>query len=536
MRDKGRMGTGAKRGESAIRSAPVSGPLCFAPGSPFPALSSLFSRPVSLMLSLLHHPPPPPRSQRGAVVQIKLFCVLCGCMFSSPGSWYNHVKEHFQSPGQRVSSAVCSWISAFLKSQWDPFRATSLPATVRSYADCIVCRHFREVGHKVKTPSCRFQKGLGNLEDHLRAHLYYKSFYCLICSRSASEFADTVVDAPRSRTGPYFTIVPAVNALRTLKTSQRLIVKHIRATHLLVTTRIAGKNIVPLKSFVGTSPIAQLEALVKSTIQIHKRNLTAIRAVKKHNTDHEAVQQLRSQAVIQIPKIKMQPDKSYFTISPETDELLNDIEEVLANQNYAPNDRAAVSWPFSPSGSPASSFSFSSPSCQDSVSVTDSDVDYEPENQSQLSLLGSTPVRRRSTKRKHQSMPSYRSRSPPFSSIRYRPRPRLIAHNHRTRQTARQLSFDPEPGPARRLRGMRISDEVRNVTSFLESVNPNAPGVVDFVEEPEDMSFSIPYDREIQDRVDEIIHSYVSQTPEMKHLSGQSVLDVLLHLSDNGVN
>ena len=495
------------------------------------------------MTSLLRPSPLTARPQR---VVVKLFCVLCDAVYEKPKSWYAHVKEtHF--PGQR-SAAISRWLQSFLKSQWDPFRASSLPATIRSYADCIVCRNFRSVGHKVSAQSSRFQKAQDSLEDHLRSHLCYHSFSCLICRTfaspgSASSYADTVVELSSSTEGRYFTIHPAQRSVTDLKRTVKSVRRHIRDQHLICTTRTAGRKIVVLKSCIGFSPIQKLENLVHSAVQLHKRNLIAIRAVKKNNHTAEAVCQLKSRrhtagVVDKIPQIRMQPDKSYFTISREVDEMLNDINEVLAEQREdwrPPDDMALV-----PSGqsdqsvspsfrhSPSSSDSSSSPvmsaasgsSC--SVSLIESDNEYDPESQTSAAA---TPKRR--IMRRKQPVLSNQLRSDSTVSS-YRPLPRRM-----TRHTVRQLDFDAGPRATRRPRRMGIRDEIHNAIPFLQSVNPHAPGVVDY-EEPEVMPFSLPYDQETQNRVDQIILSFVDGAPELKYLSGQTVFDVLTGLSDTG--
>lgn len=73
---------------------------------------------------------------------------------------------------------------------------------------------------------------------------------------------------------------------------------------------------------------------------------------------------------------------------------------------------------------------------------------------------------------------------------------------------------------------------MRNHVRFANTVDRQAEGTRTVVEEPHEMTISLPYNTEIQDRVDEIIQSFVHQTQHLHHLSGQSVADILCSLSD----
>lgn len=465
----------------------------------------------------------------------KLFCVFCNCKFWSATMWWKHTEEHVNRPGRGMSPDVRCWVRAFLKSQQQPFLFSShLPHVIGSYADCNVCLNIRDVGHKVRAVSCRFQKGSHRLENHLRAHLCYKSFFCLICRQSDFQFKNTIVSSAGQE--QYFAVVRAPQPGPQLRTNRQAVLKHIRQYHLKQVFSISGQKVVQLNSFIGSTPIPQLESLIQSTVKLHRRNLSAIRAVKnkqKTVTNSESLQELRSkkpQVVEKLSQIRMQPEKSYFNISVETDQLLNDIDEVLAAQNENFGMEVVVA------GSPLTSVSSISSIISDdrsdtiTLSSTDSDIEILPDSQLSVFALAAPPARtRRSTRRRNiRKRPASVSllRSPSSSE----PSPVMTARSsaavrgrpvHRMRDARRRLTFDHLP-----VEGVKA-------VSFLEAVNPYAPGVVT-CEDKSTLDVTddcIPYSKELDELVDSIIRKYASQTPELQHLSGKAVADILMEIS-----
>jgi hypothetical protein len=437
-------------------------------------------------------------------------------------------------------------MSDFLKSQQQPFRAEKLPHTMGSYADCTVCLNYRDVGHDVRADSCRFQKGSHKLENHFRAHLYYKSFFCLICRQCDFQFANTVTLTSDGRS---FAFVRAPHPGDQLRTTRQSVRQHIVRYHLKQVSSTSGKIVVDINSLIGSAPILPLESLIQATVTLHQRNLTAIRSLKNKNnknkdTGREALLQLKDkkpEVIEKLSKIRMSPEKSYFTISAETDQMLNDIDEVLAAQaDLMPMDSSVT-------GSPVGSVSPISLSSEFSRTITltsaDSDIEILPESQITVPVSeAAAPGRkRRAVVRKN-----IRKKPAPVSLLRPSPPSSSSSSTSSSSSSAGSSGTPARPAARRGRPPRRIQDARRRLTfnslpellpqsvPFLQTVNPYAPGVVFCKDEPE-LDFEthfipIQYSREVEEIVDQLIREYVAQSPELMHLTGKVVSDILMEL------
>lgn len=470
------------------------------------------------MLSLLQKPVS--RSPETRVLEY--FCVFCESRFLRPGSWRRHVEQHFfpdlsvSSVAPAVSPRVKQWISLFLKSQTSPFLASDLPAQIRAYADCVVCRNFRTVGHKVTAPSCRFQKDIRNLENHLRSHLCYYAYSCKICRPSNDQWIDTIVELRQSKRGKFFEIHPANRPFTALTSARETILDHIRSCHLFPTTEVTGKIVISSAKLIGFSPIYRLEELVTRVVSTHRRNLSTIKAVKKRDADCEEVQNLSPAKYLKFRNIRMQSEKSYFTISPDDDLMLDDINEIISHETRDSNPHICpiVTPPASSPGYDAH-FSLTSATFLSQTPAQYTPVTSSPDRSgysSSLSLGSQSSIHLSSGR----NFVFYRSVSLPIR------RPT-------TRQAVRRLNFDVEPnGP---FEGLEIGQAVRKPMSFSQFLDTESEDVTNW-SQPADTSFAVPYNPLVQKRVEEMLAAASGQA--LSQLSAQSVDEVLADKPSDG--
>jgi len=231
-----------------------------------------------------------------------------------------------------------------------------------AYADCLVCHSVKDQYDSVEFfKSNRFHKKKDTLEDHIRSHLEYRSFYCHICLqdstseskrlRNRDEYIYETFGSSKdflSKSKVFKLEREAKKKFKGKTFSMKTIIRHIRKDHFGQQVKAANNdpNIFHLRHFVGQHTIEKLEDLLKSSLQEHVAKYETILKIRKKSKKcnkvwYEKTKKTKpKESIKEIPMQSKMPKKnrsveekdvkainftqnsSYFNIYPRQDEAV----------------------------------------------------------------------------------------------------------------------------------------------------------------------------------------------------------------------
>ena len=268
------------------------------------------------------------------VLKMSYFCVFCPETFRVKEHLKLHLEGHLKQTRKQVTNGLLEtekqWVEDFVCCQ----RLSGLENMIgHAFVDCVVCKRLEEVKSGL-FESSKFQRSLNRLEEHLRYHLVYKAYYCLICaSNQEDNFQET-----------FITKGDAIHVLKLeacsekvfhgLRYNKRSVRRHIVHKHFgQEMTMTSDAYVHKTSDFVGKKSIQAIESLIHSWIVHHKTKYLTIMTVKsnwiiqKLKTDlyqcpeNKAIidQSLKGRSARTVARINILRNKSCFLLIPSQD-------------------------------------------------------------------------------------------------------------------------------------------------------------------------------------------------------------------------
>src|SRR5687767_8708143 len=109
-----------------------------------------------------------------------LFCPFCPEISESENEMKKHINCHVLKEGDgNLGPMEVNWISTFLELQKQESQSSILRQAVTG---CAVCQGLRKAVPAKFVSSSRFKKKTQSVDEHLRFHLRYYSFFCHLCT------------------------------------------------------------------------------------------------------------------------------------------------------------------------------------------------------------------------------------------------------------------------------------------------------------------------------------------------------------------
>lgn len=255
------------------------------------------------------------------------FCVFCPKTFKRSGWLSRHLAGHLKNTMNVLNDREKKWIEDFI-SFLRKEQHSKRDKIDHAFGDCIVCER---LGHH---KTIKFPRQTIRFEEHIRSHLQYKAYYCIICdSKQEDNSQKTFIKSSYGETIHVLKQRPE-KVYHGLRPNKSTVQTHVLDKHVgkCVTTRVPYEvDVFKINDFVGKKSIQALETLIHSWLDSMTGYATVMR-IQSNWTKQDPItlqqcspntaiidKSLKERLVREAARIDVPKEKSCFCSTPRQD-------------------------------------------------------------------------------------------------------------------------------------------------------------------------------------------------------------------------